>query len=151
MQISFRCAPGQLLRIEQPWIIEAPLYDIDGVDDGRFARWQAAFDGALLAAFQVYRPQCIGEVHRSIEHRQHRCAVVGYPQLEFSAPDGSVGRRGDELRFILFRSSEKIKAALFQFRCRFGLGTGGRFQADGGQFVDTQDAAVGQLDGRPAG
>ena len=65
----FLLAQAEFIEVQDGWIVESPLDDVDGVDDRGFGRRFSWLGSSLLAARQGESPLSVAQFHVAIDHR----------------------------------------------------------------------------------
>ena len=92
-------------------VIQAPLNNVDGVEDGGFLRGAAGFHGALFAALEDEIALRVVQRHFAFEQRDGGAAVLGGGQIELGAPDRPRNQRSVELKTGRLGAVEEITGA----------------------------------------
>ena len=137
-------AQARFVHVQHARIIEAPLNDVDGVNDGGFSRGFAGLHDALFARLQVDSAASVIQCHQTVEQRQHSAPVISHREVEFGAANGAGGQRRAELDRGRFLAAEKVSRARAQIEHRCVAFFWRRLDSQRGQLVDAQNAFVGE-------
>ena len=66
----------KFVHVQHAGIVEAPLNDVDGIDDRRPDRRLTGINHALLSAPELNCAESVGQVHFAVEHREDGAAIV---------------------------------------------------------------------------
>ena len=141
---------SEIVWIQDAGIVEAPLNEIGGGQDGGELRRLAGGDACLLAAGEGKLFDGSFEFNRAIKKRQTRGGVsVGDGEEKFRAANCAGGERGLELHVGGILAVEEVKRAAFETeattrRLRW------RLNLDDRGLIDADDAAVGKAERGPA-
>ena len=116
---------GQFTEVQHRRVVEAPLDEVHGLDDGGAPRRLARFVDGLLAALEVEddvrTALRIGHAHFAVEQAERGGAVVGDFQRELGAANDRRHLRSLHLELIRFVAMEEVEDALEEIEARLAL------------------------------
>ena len=89
----------QIVRVQNGRVVKGPLDDINGVEDGGFARGLPRSHGGLFAAGKLERTLLIGQIHRAVQQAVNSVWPSSrHDEVEFRAANGPGGGWRAKLR-----------------------------------------------------
>ena len=144
--VGFRVGQAEISQINNAGIVEPPLDDVAGLDDGGLEGSLAGAGLAFLARRKQDAVEIVGYADFAIEDEVVRSAVRIHVNGKFGAARGGEGIGGLNLEFAGLVAGEKVDGTRFQIDGGFARRVPWRQDFQGGEFVDAQPAKFGKLE-----